>query len=146
MPKAREGILSHLKSALLSNRFLCRALLSRTNLLDCGDIEVTQILYDIRSGLEYQNYATFEKYIRRKTICKDFKQIALRIIEKKADIDNEFVVKLAKLMGDFYEAMVAVTLFEYRFDITALWQVIKYDFIQCEPAIMEIYDTYGFDI
>eukprot|EP01053_Blabericola_migrator_P000494 Blabericola_migrator_1__493@NODE_111_length_13907_cov_66_898049_g99_i0_p1_GENE_NODE_111_length_13907_cov_66_898049_g99_i0NODE_111_length_13907_cov_66_898049_g99_i0_p1_ORF_typecomplete_len2994_score576_76Ribonuclease_3/PF00636_26/5_6e18Ribonuclease_3/PF00636_26/8_8e14Ribonucleas_3_3/PF14622_6/8_9e13Ribonucleas_3_3/PF14622_6/2_9e06ResIII/PF04851_15/1_2e14Helicase_C/PF00271_31/2_4e12DEAD/PF00270_29/0_00083DEAD/PF00270_29/3_3e05ERCC3_RAD25_C/PF16203_5/0_0092ERCC3_RAD25_C/PF16203_5/1_1e03Flavi_DEAD/P len=47
-----------------------------------------------------------------------------------------------KDLADVYEAMVAVTLFEYRFDLRAVWEVIKGDFINNEKAITDaINDT-----
>eukprot|EP01054_Gregarina_sp_Poly1_P003725 Gregarina_sp_Poly_1__3724@NODE_20_length_21312_cov_69_583714_g18_i0_p1_GENE_NODE_20_length_21312_cov_69_583714_g18_i0NODE_20_length_21312_cov_69_583714_g18_i0_p1_ORF_typecomplete_len3277_score493_10Ribonuclease_3/PF00636_26/1_3e14Ribonuclease_3/PF00636_26/2_6e13Ribonucleas_3_3/PF14622_6/3_4e11Ribonucleas_3_3/PF14622_6/1_3e06ResIII/PF04851_15/7_1e15Helicase_C/PF00271_31/4_7e12DEAD/PF00270_29/0_00033DEAD/PF00270_29/0_00056ERCC3_RAD25_C/PF16203_5/0_23ERCC3_RAD25_C/PF16203_5/6_7e03Abhydrolase_1/PF00 len=42
-----------------------------------------------------------------------------------------------KDLADVYESMVAVTLFEYRFDLRAVWEVIKGDFLPNEAALTE---------
>eukprot|EP00918_Siedleckia_nematoides_P099086 GHVU01216856.1.p1 GENE.GHVU01216856.1~~GHVU01216856.1.p1 ORF type:complete len:479 (-),score=74.87 GHVU01216856.1:333-1652(-) len=135
-PTFREGPLSAAKSVLLSNLFLALKMARR---LDRRNVPLEAALV---SQAEVGQTALNEEMNERIRSHKpehraDFAFVASRIFGKARN-EEEAPTRKPRL-ADLYEALVAVTAIDCRFDLEAVWDVLEEDFLE-EDFLQEVRD------
>lgn len=86
----------------------------------------------LNSGKRKHNFDTEEVTEAREENTKVSVQSEMEVTETGLVSFNKH-----KFVADVYEAMVGVLCLEWRFDLRAIWEVIRGDFQPCEAAVKE---------